>query len=50
MSDGFHLFELCGAGAVHVDLQQVSVGGYDEEGLHLWRKTDITFRFVDMKN
>ena len=38
MSNGFHLFELCGAGAVQVDLHQVVVGGYDEEGLHLWRK------------
>ena len=46
MSNGFHLFELCGAGAVQADLHQVGAGGYDEEGLHLWRKTDITFELV----
>ena len=38
MSNGFHLFEHCGAGAVQADLHQVEIGGYDEEGLHLWRK------------
>ena len=46
MSNGFHLFELCGAGAVQADLQQVVLCGYDEEGLHLWRKRDITFELV----
>ena len=46
MSNGFHLFELCGAGAVQVDLHQLGLCGYDEEGLHLWRKTHITFELV----
>ena len=46
MTNGFHLFELCGAGAVHVDLHQVVVGGYDEEGLPLWRQRDITSQLL----
>ena len=47
--NGFHLFEHRVVGAVQVHLHQLVAGGKDEEGLHIWRKWDITFDLVYLK-